>query len=125
MNHYFLIPSVSSQKPNGDKPPLENFDKDFPHKFRAELYQFYNNSLGTKNRDPYRFLGCRGIKQKFWLNEWNNYLKNKTLPALDRFESNLFEMLRKVFKSRHMDSMSIPAESLQQRRRTNTKLHNK
>ena len=95
MNHYFLIPSVSSQNPNGDRPPLENFDKDFPHKFRAELYQFYNNSLSTKNRDPYRFLGCRGIKQKFWLNAWNNYLKNKTLPAIDRFESNLFEMLRR------------------------------
>ena len=94
MKHYFLIPSVSSQKLNGNKPPLKTFNKEFPHKFRAELYNFYNKSLITKNRDPYRFIGCRGIEQKFWLNQWGDYLKNKTLCALDRFESDLFKMLR-------------------------------
>ena len=69
MKHYFLIPSVSSQKLNCNNPPLKTFNKEFPHKFRAELHNFYNKSLIAKNRHSYRFIDYRGIEQKFWVNQ--------------------------------------------------------
>ena len=62
MTHYFLIPSLSSQRLNGNKPPLKTINKEFPRKFRAELYNFYNKSLIKKNRDPHRFIGYRGVE---------------------------------------------------------------
>lgn len=98
MNHYFLISASDLKFTGGSAPPLENFSKNFPMLNRRELYSFYQKSLQTANRDAYRFVGCRGNQQKYWLDQWNGYLTNLTLTATDRFDCTLFQGLKNSSK---------------------------
>ena len=96
MKHYFLISTTQTQCKGGDLPPVTHFHEGFPFSNRKEIYNFYNKSLESKNKDVYRFLGCRGEEQRYWIQKWNSYLSNPTMFAINRFNSYLFKSLRSI-----------------------------